>query len=154
MAAVYLAAAAVIAAAFAAADGNGVSVCLRMLPVIFLLLLLFRTADDRFDYEKDSGRKPQPLTPEQLTCMFGILALICALLHLLLFGIAGLTGIIIIVLIPLAEKLPPVKSFFLAGAFLYYFALNGTAIGSRHLLVCAGCLLASAVYAVIKRKKS
>lgn len=154
MAAGYLAAAAFIAAVFAAADGNGMSVCLRMLPVVFLLLLLFRTADDLFDYEKDSGKKPQPLTKQELTGMFCVLSMLCAALHLLLFGIAGLTCIVIIVLIPIAEKLPPVKAFYLAGAFLYYFALNGTVIGIRHLLESTACLLVSAVYAAVKRKKS
>lgn len=154
MTAVYLAAAAVIAAVFAAADGRGVPVFLRMLPAVYCLLLLFRTADDWFDYEKDSGRKPQPLSKKQLICMFCVLSVICVLLHVLLFGCKGLFVLAAVVLILLTEKIPLLKPVYLAGMFLFYFALNGTVPGIRQLAVCIGGLLASVLYAGVKRKKS
>ena len=76
MAAIYLAAAAVIAAVFAAVGTGGILLFGRMLPVVYVLLLLFRNADDWFDYEKDTGNKQQPLTKKQLGIMFLVLSII------------------------------------------------------------------------------
>lgn len=154
MAALYLAAAAVIAAFFAAVGTGGIPLFGRMLPIIYVLLLLFRNADDWFDFKKDTGNKPQPLTKKQLGIMFCILSIICTFLHLLLFGRIGLWGIATIAAILIAETVPLLKPAYLPGSFLLYFWLSGIECGRSQIVVCVGCLLVSAVYAGFKRKKS
>ena len=57
LAAVYLAAALLLTMLYTWQADLCFADALRMLPVIFGYLLLLRTADDWFDYEKDSGKK-------------------------------------------------------------------------------------------------
>ena len=154
MAVLYLAAAAVLAGVFILFSEDGRPGFLWMLPVVYSLLLLFRTADDWFDYQKDSRNKPQPLTRTGLLVMFCILGGISVCLHVLAFGWTGLWGIGAVLAIPLAEKLPLLKTCWLAGAFVLYFCMSGTVIAYAQGAVCVVCLTVSVIYDLYKRKSS
>ena len=153
LAVIYLAAAAVLTGVFVYYTENCTLLqFLRTLPAVYTLLLLLRTADDRFDYEKDKGRKPQFLTENQLCIQFAVCGILCTALHVLAFGTAGILGIAAVLFIPLSEKFPLLKTVWLAGMFVLYFHLSGTVIGYEQEAVCMVCLAVSVIYAFCKRK--
>lgn len=152
LAAVYLAAALLLTMLYTWQADLRFADALRMLPVIFGYLLLLRTADDWFDYKKDSGKKTQHLRRQELLVMFGCISLMMLLLHLYLFGLSGICCLAAIAYLLLMNRAAVLKCPYLALLFALYDLLNGTAYGGKQAVICLSCLFISAVYAVIKRK--
>ena len=148
----YAAAAAVISLAFVLAAGGAAQMFLRMLPVVLLLLLTLRAADDFFDYEKDSAKKTQHLKKSGLIALACVCAAAFAALNVVFYGAKGLIILAAVGYIPLMEKLPPLKTAYMALLLLFYFWVEQTPPHWGRLAVIVGCFAASAAYHFIKRK--
>ena len=149
---IYLAAAAVFAFVLTLITDGGASVFLKLLPVVLALLMTLRASDDYFDYEKDSGRKTQHLTKKQLVVLGCALAALYVMLNVSFYGILGLLSLIAVGYILLMEKLPLLKTAYMAILFLYYIYLSCGCVLWYHLIVILCCFAASALYDLIKRK--
>lgn len=148
----YIIVSAVLSLVFTLAAGGGLPVFLRMLPVVPCLLLTLRASDDIFDYEKDGTRKTQYLGKGELIALACAASAVFVTLNVLFYGWIGFASLAAVGYIPLQEKLPPLKTAYMALLFLFYFCVNRTAFGAVQLAVTAGCLAASAAYYIIKRK--
>lgn len=149
---IYAAISAVISLVLTLITNSGAEVFLRMLPVVLSLLLVLRSSDDIFDYERDSGRKTQHLSRNQLIIFGCVMAALYVLLNILFFGVFGVLSLAAVAYILLMEKLPPLKIAYMALLFLFYLYVNCGCLLWYHLAVIVGCLVASALYYVIKRK--
>lgn len=146
----YVLAAAVISAVLALFSDDFLSAFLRMLPIVLSLLITLRAFDDIFDYERDSGRKTQHLSKRALIIFACVMSAAYVLLNLFFYGLWGALSIAAVGYILLMEKLPALKTAYMALLFLYYFRLNCESLGAVQLAVCAGCLAVSAAFHIYK----
>ena len=149
---IYAALSAVFSLMFMLVTTGNIDVFLRMLTVVLCLLLTLRASDDIFDYERDSGRKTQHLSKNQLIIFGCTLSVIYVLLNILFFGVFGVLSLAAVAYILLMEMLPPLKIAYMALLFLFYIYVNCGCLLWYHHAVIVGCLVASALYYVIKRK--
>ncbi|MBQ8921251.1 MAG: hypothetical protein IJ060_03700 [Oscillospiraceae bacterium] len=152
LAAVYLAAALLMALLFAWQAGAGMPCVLPMTALSWCFMLMLRTADDCFDYEQDRGRKKQYLRKNQLLLMLCVLGAVLVLLHLWFFGMPGLICLAAVGYIPLMNRFPVIKPAFLPLLFAMYDLLTGTGFGLRQAAVFAAMLMLAGSYALYKRK--
>ena len=149
---IYAALSAVISLVLMLITSSGIAVFLRMLPVVLSLLLTLRASDDFFDFEKDIGRKTQHLNKKQLIIFGCFLSVIYVLLNMLFFGVVGLCSIAALGYILLMEKFPLLKIAYMALLFLFYIYVNFGFPMWYHFAVIVGCIVASALYYMIKRR--
>lgn len=149
---IYAALSAVISLLLMLVTAGGIGVFLRMLPVVLCLLLTLRASDDIFDYEHDSGRKTQHLSKKQLVIFGCDMAALYVLLNILFFGVFGVLSIAAVAYILLMEKLPPLKTAYMALLFLYYICAVCGGVLWHHLAVILGCVAVSVLYYIIKGK--
>lgn len=128
---------------------------LKLFALSFLLFILLRTADDYFDFEKDRGRKEQPLSKRGILSIMLVVAALFVGLNVLFYLLYGLCSIIVLGYLLAQQKVGFLKLFFMPIVSAYYFYLNRTgdlpylAIG----IYLAVCLILSVAFYIFKRKR-
>lgn len=148
----YFAASAVISLVFVLLAGAGGAAALRMLPSVLCILLMLRALDDYCDFEKDSTGKVQYLTKRALLVFFSVLAAVFVFLNVGFYGNMGLLSVLAIGYFLSMQKLPFLKMPCMALMFLYFSVISRTPLTAVRIAALLGCLGASAVYHILKRR--
>lgn len=137
-------------------DTGNVLLLLKLFALSLLLIVLLRCADDYSDYEKDAGRKEQPLSKRGILFVAIVVAAVYLLLNVLFYLLLGLCCLIILGCILLQQKVQFLKTLFMPLVSAYYFYLNRT--GNLPIWVIgvylAVCLMLSVAFYIFKRRRT
>ncbi|MCQ2417808.1 MAG: hypothetical protein MJ071_08370 [Oscillospiraceae bacterium] len=151
--AIYLCVSVVITLMIGLSSAEKKETFLRMLPVCYGLLLMLRTLDDIYDYEKDRSCKVQDLTKRQLQIMLCVLSVLWTLLHVWIWGMSGLISVGIIAYVLFMEKCRFLQPLLLPAAYAIYLHLNGISVSITVWIVSAVLLLLSVLFFIWKVRK-
>lgn len=151
----YLALALVLSAIFVLI--SGIPMWLELTGIFFLLALLMRIADDYCDYERDAERgRACELSRKGLALLYASLSVVFLALHILAFGVWGLTALLFIGYILLEERVEILQRIFMLILSCSYLLLLCGEINVRSVaapLWLAFSLIAPTLFAIYKRRK-
>lgn len=151
----YLALALVLSAIFVLISGR--PMWLELTGIFFLLALLMRIADDYCDYERDAERgRSCELSKRGLAVLYTALSVIFLAIHVLAFGVWGLTALLFVGYILLEERLEILQRIFMLILSCSYLLLLCGEINVRSFaapLWLAFSLIAPTLFAIYKRRK-